>query len=83
MATVSIDIPDEIVPRLQAAMYATFPQYGTDGSNLDPETAFKQVTADYWRQVLISYESSQAQFAASQQVQAQIAQSTTDSAVIS
>ena len=60
MAAVSITIPDAIVPRLIAAMDATFPQY----AGLSDAAAFKQITADYWRGILSNYEEREAEKAA-------------------
>ena len=56
MANVTFSVPDPLVPRLSAAMRDTFPQYAalTDGQ------AFKACTADYWKKILIDYESRQA-----------------------
>ena len=53
MANVTIAIPDALVPRLVAAMRATFPQHAA----LTDANAFKRVTADYWRGVLADHES--------------------------
>ena len=52
MATVTITIPDTLVPRLTTAMRALFPQYSalTDGAT------FKAVTADTWKAILANYE---------------------------
>lgn len=52
MATVSITVPDALVPRLTTAMRARFPQY----SGLSDANAFRRVTADYWREVLADHE---------------------------
>lgn len=52
MAAVTIQVPDALVPRLTAALRATFPEH--DG--LTVTQAFKAVTADYWRDVLTAYE---------------------------
>ena len=52
MATITITIPDTLVPRLTTAMRATFPKY----SGLTDAACFKQVTGDYWRGVLATYE---------------------------
>ena len=60
MANVTITIPDAIVPRLIAAMDATFPQYNA----LSDAAAFKQITADYWRGILSAYEEREAEKAA-------------------
>ena len=57
MATVQITIPDALVPRLAAAMDATFPQY----SGLSDAAAFKQITSDYWRAILVDYEQREAE----------------------
>ena len=57
MANVTITIPNEIVPRLSAAMHATF-------AVAEGETdlqAFKRLTAEYWRNVLVNFESRQAE----------------------
>ena len=55
MASVSITISDSLVPRLIATR-AMFPQY--DG--LSDTAAFKAITAQYWRDVLQTYESRKA-----------------------
>jgi len=52
MATITITVPDTLVPRITAAMRNQFPQYST----LTDAGCFKQVTADYWRSVLANYE---------------------------
>lgn len=52
MATVTITIPDAIIPRLRDAMHWKFPE--TVG--VADGTAFKDKTAEYWRQILIDYE---------------------------
>jgi len=52
MATISITVPDALVPRITTAMRNQFPQY----SALTDAGCFKQVTADYWRGVLANYE---------------------------
>ena len=60
MATVQITVPDVLVPRLKAAMRATFPEH----AGLSDAAAFKAVTADYWRSVLAAHEGRQAEAAA-------------------
>lgn len=60
MATVQITIPDALVPRMTAAMRALFPQY----AQLSDVAAFKQITADYWRSILVNKESVSAESAA-------------------
>ena len=67
MATVSITIPDALIPRLTAAMRASFPQYGPTGTNLTDVQCFKKVTADYWSSILSNYESRQAELQQAQQ----------------
>jgi hypothetical protein len=57
MATVSITIPDTILPRVVAAMRSGFPQYAA----LTDQQCFKQVTADYWKTLVVNYETYQAQ----------------------
>jgi hypothetical protein len=59
MANVTITIPDALVPRLVATR-AMFPQY----AGLSDIAAFKAITADYWRGVLVSSESQKAADAA-------------------
>lgn len=78
MATVSITVPDALVPRVVAAMRASYPQY----ASLTDAAAFKAVTADYWRGVLIAYETGQAQAQAQATVAAQAQTSTSDASVI-
>jgi hypothetical protein len=68
MATVSITVPDAIVPRVLAALRAQYPQY----SQLSDAQAFKAVTADFWRGVLFNYERQQAIIAAQDSVRAQV-----------
>jgi hypothetical protein len=60
VATVQITIPDALVPRLAAAMDATFPQY----NGLSDAAAFKQITSDYWRGILSEHEQRDAERAA-------------------
>jgi hypothetical protein len=57
MATVTIDVPNALVPRLIAAMNGTFPE----AAQYDPVVAFKELTARYWRQVLIEWEQREAE----------------------
>ena len=57
MASVTITAPDALVPRLTAALRATFPQHDALGIT----AAFKAVTADYWRGILADYETRQAE----------------------
>ena len=52
MASVTITVPDALVPRLTAALRATFPQHDALGIT----AAFKAATADHWRDVLTTYE---------------------------
>lgn len=57
MASVSITVPDALVPRLTAALRATYPQH----SELTVTAAFKAATADHWRAVLSEYEQREAE----------------------
>lgn len=52
-----ITVPDALVPRLTAALRATFPQHEA----LGVAAAFKAATADYWRGILADYETRQAE----------------------
>ena len=52
MASVTIQVPDALVPRLTTALRATFPEHDALGVT----AAFKAATADYWRGVLTDYE---------------------------
>lgn len=52
MATVSITIPDALVPRLIAAGRGSYPQYDA----LSDANAFRAITADYWRSILSAWE---------------------------
>ena len=52
MATVSITVPDALVPRLAAALRSFSPQYAA----LTDAAAFRAATADHWRQVLAQVE---------------------------
>jgi hypothetical protein len=52
MATVTITIPDALVPRLRAAIRDKYPQY----AKLSDSAAFKAATGDYWRKELATYE---------------------------
>lgn len=52
MATVSITIPDALVPRVITAMRALYPQYAA----LSDAACFKRITADNWREVLAAHE---------------------------
>ena len=56
MATVTITIPDALIPRITTAARATFPQY----SALGDSATFKAITADYWKNVLANYETNAA-----------------------
>jgi hypothetical protein len=78
VATISITVDDTLVPRLVAAMRATFPQYGPDGANLTDAQCFKRVTADYWRGVVTAHETRQAQVNADTQVSVAAAQTRND-----
>lgn len=60
MATVSIDIPDAIVPRVRAAMRAQFPEFNALGD----AAAFRAATAKMWREILATQEGSTAAAAA-------------------
>jgi hypothetical protein len=57
MATVNIDINNAIVPRLVAAMNGTFPE----AASFDPAVAFKEITARYWRAILVEWEQREAE----------------------
>jgi hypothetical protein len=57
MATVNIDIDNALVPRLIAAMNGTFPE----AAQYDPAVAFKELTARYWRSILIEWEQREAE----------------------
>ena len=52
MASVTITIPDVLVPRLRAAIRDKYPQY----AELTDSAAFKAATGDHWRAVLAEYE---------------------------
>lgn len=78
MATVSITIPDAIVPRVTAALRARFPDY----SALTDANAFRAIIAQHVRDVVIDYEATRAQQTAATSVQTQITQTTTDVAGI-
>lgn len=52
MATISITVPDALVPRVIAAMRADYPQY----AELTDVQCFKRITADLWRCVLANHE---------------------------
>jgi hypothetical protein len=52
MASVSITVPDSLVPRLISAARASFPQYAA----LSDDAAFKAITADFWKTILANYE---------------------------
>jgi hypothetical protein len=66
MASITITVPDTMVPRLTTAMRARYPQYSALGDG----PAFKQVTADFWRTILRTYETETARTTADQQVSA-------------
>lgn len=55
MATVTITIPDALVPRLVTAARARFPQYAA----LTDAAAFRAISADHWRQLVAGYEAEQ------------------------
>lgn len=57
MAQVSITIDNAIVPRLIAAMNGTFPE----AAQYDPAVAFKEITARYWRGILVEWEQREAE----------------------
>lgn len=82
MATVQVTVPDALVPRLTAAARATFPQYAA----FTAAETFKKVTADYWRGILIKYESGQAMTGAdailTAAYQAALTQASTDGSTI-
>lgn len=75
MASISITVPDTLVPRVVAAMRAAFPDYAADTD----AAAFKAVTAQFWKDIVVSYESERAAGAAKL---AQLATSTNDVSVI-
>jgi hypothetical protein len=52
MATISITVPEPLIPRIVAAARNEFPQY----AGLSETEAFKRITADYWRGILARYE---------------------------
>jgi hypothetical protein len=52
MATVSITIPDGLVPRIISMMRANFPEH----DQLNDVDTFKRITSDYWRYMLADYE---------------------------
>ena len=54
MAQVTITVPPALVPRVRAAMRATFPEL----SQLADAAAFQEATAKMWRGVVHSYEMS-------------------------
>ena len=60
MATITITIPDTLVPRLTAAARASFPEYAA----LTPAATFKAITIEHWRGILKNYESGTASIAA-------------------
>ena len=70
MASVSITIPDSLVPRLRTAMRGTFPEH----QELSDVAAFKEITAAYWRKVLIEWESRTAESQAWQAQRAAVAE---------
>ena len=55
MASVTITIPDALVPRL-IALRALFPQHAA----LSDTDTFKAITSDYWRNLLAGYEAQKA-----------------------
>ena len=61
MATVTITIPDALVPRLLASARFSYPQY----SALTPDATFKAITGDLWKVILTNYESKVATVTAS------------------
>lgn len=67
MASVTITVPDALVPRLRDMMRANFPEY----EELSDADAFISVTADYWRHMLAQYE--QAETAKALKIQADLA----------
>lgn len=66
MASVTINIPDSLVPRLIAAMNWRFPE--TEGQN--PAAEFKRITGQAWRGILVDYEVGQAEVSVAAQVAA-------------
>lgn len=62
MATVTINIPDALVPRIRAAARAKFSS--PEDAALTDAALFKKITADYWRSVLSEYEEQEARKAA-------------------
>lgn len=57
IATVEITVPNDLVPRLTAAMQGTFPETAEQ----DPALAFKEITAAYWRTILSEWEQREAE----------------------
>jgi hypothetical protein len=69
MAQVNITIPDALAPRLIAAMNSTFPE----ATQFSPTVAFKELTARYWRAILVEYEAANARRDIDAQIRAAIA----------
>ena len=57
MATVSITIPDALVPRIIAAMRVFYPKHAA----LTDAQAFKAITGEHWKDILANYESNLAE----------------------
>jgi hypothetical protein len=57
VATVTITIPDALVPRVTAAMNGTFPE----AAGYTPAVAFKEITSRYWRGILSDWEQRKAE----------------------
>lgn len=52
---ISVTIPDALVPRMRRAINGTYP--GVDPDNtLTAKQVATQVTAEFWRKVLVDYE---------------------------
>ena len=56
MATVQITIPDALIPRVRDMARATFPEHAA----LTQVQLFQRVTADFWRDLLATYEGNNA-----------------------